>query len=104
MFDCVIPTRSGRTGLAFTWEGRLNLRNSKYRKDDSPINKNLKTKNLNAYSKSYLNHLINSNEILASMILTLNNLFFYQELMYKIRQAIKSHTFNEFYNKYMNVI
>ena len=51
MFDCVIPTRSGRTGLAFTWEGRLNLRNAKYQKDDSPINENLKVKNLNAYSK-----------------------------------------------------
>ena len=77
MFDCVIPTRSGRTGLAFTWEGRLNLRNSKYKKDGSPINQEANIRNLNAYSKSYINHLINSNEILASMILTLNNIFFY---------------------------
>ena len=68
MFDCVLPTRSGRTGLAFTWDGRLNLKNAKYQKDDSPINQNVKIRNLNLYSKSYINHLINTNEILASMI------------------------------------
>ena len=104
MFDCVIPTRSGRTGLAFTWEGRLNLRNSKYKNDDSPLTKNMKIRNLNQYSKSYINHLINSNEILASMILTLNNVIFYQELMKKIRDSIKNNTFDVFYNKYINVI
>ena len=104
MFDCVIPTRSGRTGLAFTWKGRLNLRNSKYQKDDSPINESTNIRNLNAYSKSYINHLINSNEILASMILTMNNLVFYQELMKKIRDAIKNNTFDVLYKKYINVI
>ncbi len=104
MFDCVMPTRSGRTGLAFTWEGKLNLKNAKYKKDDSPINENLKIKNLNSYSKSYLNHLINSNEILASMILTMNNIAFYQQLMKKIREAIKNNTFNDFYKKYINLI
>ena len=104
MFDCVIPTRSGRTGLAFTWKGRLNLRNSKYKKDDSPINENSNIRSLNAYSKSYINHLINSNEILASMILTLNNIVFYQQLMLKIREAIKNNTFDVFYKKYIGVI
>ena len=104
MFDCVIPTRSGRTGLAFTWEGRLNLKNSKYQKDDTPINKNTSIRHLNCYSKSYINHLINTNEILASMILTMNNIVFYQQLMKKIREAIKSNTFNAFYNKYIKVI
>ena len=104
MFDCVIPTRSGRTGLAFTWEGRLNLRNSKYQKDDSPINANVNIRNLNAYSKSYINHLINSDEILASMILTMNNIIFYQQLMKKIREAIKNNTFDVFYEKYINLI
>ena len=104
MFDCVIPTRSGRTGLAYTWNGKLNLRNSKYKKDDTPIDENLSIKNLNAYTKSYINHLISSNEILASMILTLNNLAFYQELMKKIRDSIKTNTFDDFYNKYIDVI
>ena len=104
MFDCVIPTRSGRTGLPFTWEGRLNLRNSKYKKDDSPLNQNVTLRDLNSYSKSYINHLINTNEILASMILTLNNIVFYQQLMSKIRKAIKNNNFGVFYNKYINVI
>ena len=104
MFDCVIPTRSGRTGLAFTWDGRLNLRNSKYQKDDSPINKDTNIRNLNVYSKSYINHLIKSNEILASMILTLNNVVFYLQLMEKIREAIKTGNFDIFYDKYINII
>jgi len=104
MFDCVIPTRAGRTGLAFTWEGRLNLRNSKYQKEDSPINEGMNLRNLKAYSKSYINHLINSNEILASMILTMNNVYFYQQLMKKIREAIKNNTFDVLYNKYIDVI
>ena len=104
MFDCVIPTRSGRTGLAFTWNGRINLRNSKYRKDDTPINESIKIRNLSAYSKSYINHLINTNEILASMILTLHNIIFYQELMQQIRESIKNNSFDHFYDKYINII
>ena len=104
MFDCVLPTRSGRTGLAFTWQGRLNLRNSKYQNDDSPINEHTTIRSLNAYSKSYINHLINTNEILASMLITLNNIAFYQELMSKIRDAIKNNKFDVFYKKYINVI
>ena len=104
MFDCVLPTRSGRTGLAFTWQGRLNLRNAKYKNDDTPINEELKIRDLNKYSKSYINHLINSNEILASMILTMNNIVFYQDLMKKIRKSIQDNKFDEFYNRYINVI
>ena len=76
MFDCVLPTRSGRTGLAFTWNGRLNLRNAEYKKDNSPIDESVNLKGLNFYSKNYINHLINSNEILASMILTIHNINF----------------------------
>ena len=104
MFDCVIPTRSGRTGLAYTWEGKINLRNSKYKKDDTPIAKNINLRSLNLYTKSYINHLFTSNEILASMILSLNNLIFYQQLMQKIRNAIKNNVFDDFYNKYINII
>ena len=103
MFDCVIPTRSGRTGLAYTWEGKINLRNAKYQKDDTPIT-NSKLRSLNKYSKSYINHLINTNEILASMIITLNNLIFYQDLMKKIRESIKNNTFDDFYKKYIDII
>ncbi len=83
MFDCVLPTRSGRTGLAFTWDGKVNIRNSKYKKDLNPLDKNTTLRSLNKYSKSYLNHLINTNEILASMLISLHNINFYQEFMKK---------------------
>ena len=68
------------------------------------INENYTIRSLNSYSKSYINHLINTNEILGSMILTLNNIVFYQELMQKIREAIKNNTFDVFYKKYIDLI
>ena len=102
MFDCVLPTRSGRTGLAFTWEGRINIRNNKYQSDNSPLDPNCNNFNLNKYSKNYLNHLFNTNEILASMLLTLHNINFYQELMSEIRKNINNGTFDEFHDKYIN--
>ncbi len=102
MFDCVMPTRSGRTGLAFTWGGQIQIRNSKYKYDNSPLDKNVSKFNLNKYSKNYLNHLFNTNEMLASMILTLNNINFYQELMARIRNNIKEGTFDEFHDKFIN--
>ena len=102
MFDCVLPTRSGRTGLAFTWEGRINIRNNKYQKDDAPLDEKCSNLNLNKYSKNYLNHLFNTNEILGSMLLTLHNINFYQELMSAIRENINNGTFDEFHDKYID--
>ena len=102
MFDCVLPTRSGRTGLAFTWNGRINIRNAKYKKDNSPLDKNTKNFQLFKYSKNYLNHLFNTNEMLGSMLLTLNNINFYQELMSAIRKNIKNGTFSKFHDKYID--
>ena len=102
MFDCVMPTRSGRTGLAFTWEGKVNLRNAKYQNDKSPLDINTSVRSLNTYSKSYLNHLIKTNEILASMIISLHNINFYQLFMREIRKEIKKGKFNNFYNKYID--
>ena len=104
MFDCVLPTRSGRTGLAFTWNGRVQIRNSKNQTDNSPLDSNVTKFDLNKYSKNYLNHLFNTNEMLASMIITLNNINFYQELMFEIRKNIKKGTFEEFHNKYINLL
>jgi len=104
MFDCVMPTRSGRTGLAFTWNGRINIKNNKYQNDNSPLDEKCKNLNLNKYSKNYLNHLFNTNEILGSMLLTLNNINFYQELMSEIRKNIKNGTFEEFHDKYINIL
>jgi len=102
MFDCVLPTRSGRTGLAFTWEGRINIKNNKYQTDNTPLDSNCNNLNLNKYSKNYLNHLFNTNEILASMLLTLHNINFYQELMSAIRKNISEGTFDQFHDKYID--
>ncbi len=103
MFDCVMPTRSGRTGLAFTWEGKINLKNSQYTFDKSPLDITSEFKDLNQYSKSYLNHLIKTNELLASMIISLHNINFYQQFMSEIRKNIKNGSFYNFYNKYIDL-
>tara|TARA_Y100001958_G_C21205247_1_gene531409 strand:+ start:573 stop:1685 length:1113 start_codon:yes stop_codon:yes gene_type:complete len=104
MFDCVLPTRSGRNGLAFTWKGKVNLRNSEFKSDNSPLDENVSKFDLNKYSKNYLNHLLNTNEMLGAMLLTLNNINFYQELMSAIRKHIKNGNFDDFYNKYINIL
>ena len=104
MFDCVMPTRSGRTGLAFTWDGKLNLKNSKFQTDMSPLIENCDIRDLNKYSKSYLNHLIKSDEMLASMLISLNNIYFYQQFMREIRKNIKIGSFSKFYKKYINFL
>ena len=103
MFDCVMPTRSGRTGLAFTWDGKVNLKNSKYQNDKSPLDYKCEIRELNKYSKSYLNHLIKSNEMMASMLISLHNIYFYQQFMREIRKNIKNGTFQMFYRKYINL-
>ena len=104
MFDCVLPTRSGRTGLAFTCNGRIQIRKSENKFDNTPLDSNVTKFDLNKYSKNYLNHLHNTNEMLSSMILTLNNINFYQELMYEIRKNLKMGTFAQFQDKYINIV
>ena len=104
MFDCVLPTRSGRTGLAFTWNGRINIKNSKYQYDNTPLDENVSLFGLNKYSKNYLNHLFNTKEILASMLLTLHNINFYQDLMKEIRKNINNRTFDKFHDDFINKI
>ena len=104
MFDCVMPTRSGRTGLAFTWNGRINIRNSKYKDDNTPLNQKNTNFSLNKYTKNYLNHLFNTNEMLGSMVLTLHNINFYQELMHQIRYHIENGSFPKFHDQYFNKI
>ena len=103
MFDCVMPTRSGRTGLAFTWQGKINLKNSKYQNDKSPLDEDCELRDLNRYSKSYLNHLIKSNEMVASMLISLHNIYFYQQFMREIQKNIQNGTFQSFYKKYINL-
>tara|TARA_B100001057_G_scaffold286779_1_gene286889 strand:- start:20 stop:1135 length:1116 start_codon:yes stop_codon:yes gene_type:complete len=103
MFDCVMPTRSGRTGLAFTWKGKVNLKNLKYKNDKMPLDEKCDIRELNKYSKSYLNHLIKSNEMMASMLISLHNINFYQQFMREIRVNIKNGTFQSFFKKYINL-
>jgi queuine tRNA-ribosyltransferase len=104
MFDCVLPTRSGRTGLAFTWNGKINIRNSKFKNDNAPLDDEVTLRSLNKYSKNYLNHLFNTNEILGSMLLSIHNITFYQQLMKEIRETIDNETFDDFHDKYINII
>ena len=100
MFDCVIPTRHARNGHLITNHGVINIRNAKYKRDNNPLDLKCTNKNLLKYSRNYINHLFNTNEILGSMILTLHNVNFYQELMKEIRKNIKKGTFDKFYNYY----
>ena len=101
MFDCVLPTRFGRNGRAFTMAGELNLRNSKYSDDDSPLDKNLNCFASNEFSKSYIHHLVKNNEILSSMILSLHNIAFYKKMMCDIRESILTNTFEETKDLYL---
>jgi len=88
MFDCVMPTRAGRHGQVFTRYGRLNMRNAKHAEDTRPLDADSKCAASNGYSRAYLHHLVRSNEILGMMLLTWNNLAYYQELMAGLRKAI----------------
>jgi queuine tRNA-ribosyltransferase len=85
MFDCVLPTRSGRTGQAFTWDGPINIRNAKFAEDPEPIDPESPVA---AWSKAYIHHLVRSGEILGAMLMTEHNLWFYQRLMQDLREAI----------------
>ncbi|WOK36345.1 tRNA guanosine(34) transglycosylase Tgt [Sphingomonas sp. C3-2] len=85
MFDCVLPTRSGRTGQAFTWDGPINIRNAKHAEDLRPIDPESPIAN---WSRAYLHHLVRSGEILGAMLMTEHNLWFYQRLMQELRAAI----------------
>jgi queuine tRNA-ribosyltransferase len=89
MFDCVMPTRAGRHGQAFTRHGRVNLRNARHADDPAPLDPESKSLPANTYSRAYLHHLVRSNEILGMMLLTWNNLAYYQELMAGLRKAIQ---------------
>ncbi|MEL7317939.1 MAG: tRNA guanosine(34) transglycosylase Tgt [Pseudomonadota bacterium] len=96
MFDCVLPTRSGRNGQAFTWNGPINLRNAKFAEDQEPIDAASDCSASRDYSKAYLHHLIKSHEMLGAMLLTEHNLAFYQALMKAMRDAIEQRRFAVF--------
>ncbi|MCE3254975.1 MAG: queuine tRNA-ribosyltransferase [Rickettsiaceae bacterium] len=95
MFDCVIPTRSGRNGQAFVKNGTINIRNAKYKNDTKPLEENCSCTACQNHSRAYLHHLTKCNEILGAMLLTEHNIFYYQNLMKEIRQAIEEGNFAE---------
>lgn len=88
MFDCVMPTRSGRTGQGFTRRGPINMRNARHKDDDRPIDAACACPACTQYSRAYVHHLIKAQEILGAMLLTWHNLHFYQDLMQGLRDAI----------------
>lgn len=96
MFDCVLPTRSGRTGQAFTRFGPLNLRNARHAEDPRPLDESLDCPASGDYSRAYLHHLVRTGEILGAILLTWHNLAYYQTLMAGMRQAIETGTFGQF--------
>ncbi|MEM8871676.1 MAG: tRNA guanosine(34) transglycosylase Tgt [Pseudomonadota bacterium] len=89
MFDCVLPSRSGRTGQVFTWNGVLNIKNARHSEDQEPLDPECGCPACRHYSRAYLHHVFKAKEIISSMLLTWHNLHFYQELMSQIGDAIR---------------
>ncbi len=96
MFDCVLPTRSGRHGQAWTWNGSVNLKNARFAEDDTPLDEAMACPASRDYSKAYLHHLVKSEEILAQVLLSWHNIAFYQLLMGTMRTAIREGKFEAF--------
>jgi queuine tRNA-ribosyltransferase len=96
MFDCVLPTRLGRTGSAVTWEGRLNLKNARWARDPRPLDPACRCSTCARFSRAYLRHLVTQREILGLRLLTLHNVAFLLDLCAAARQAIEAGTFAAF--------
>ena len=104
MFDCVLPTRSGRTGQAFTADGPINIRNARFAEDEEQLDPDCPCPTCSTYSRAYVHHLVRSGEILGAMLMTEHNLWFYQRLMQGMRDAIAQNRFTshteEFLGRY----
>ncbi len=99
-FDCVMPSRNGRHGKLFTWEGTVNIMNRKYETDSAPVGESCGCPCCRSFSRAYLRHLFKADEVLALRLSVLHNLWFYNELMRKIRDALDAGTFDAFREKY----
>ena len=104
LFDCVLPARNGRHGHLFTWSGILNIKNEKYQLDDAPIDPECKCPVCRRYSRAYLRHLFKAEEILALRLAVLHNLYFYNNLLERIRFSIENRDFDGFRNKYAEIL
>ncbi len=102
MFDCVVPTRYGRNGTAFTSVGKLTIRNSPYIEDFSPLDKKCNCYTCKNFSRAYLRHLFNTDEILGLRLVSLHNIHFYLELMHNIREAIRQDRFLDFKKEFLS--
>ena len=102
MFDCVLPTRSGRTSQAWTSEGPLNMRNARFAEDDGPLDPRCGCPACRGYSRAYIHHLVKAGEMLGPMLLTQHNLTFYQDLMRGMREAIADGRFDAFRAAFMD--
>lgn len=103
-FDCVMPSRNARHANLFTWKGKLNLNNEKFYNDPRPIDEDCNCPVCRSYSRAYIRHLFKAREMLGMRLCVLHNLYFYNELMEKIREALDNGTFESFYNHYREVL
>jgi len=102
MFDCVVPTRNGRNGQAFTWNGELQLRNAEYKEDFTPIDKDCACMACRNYSRAYIRHLFNTQELLGLRLVSLHNVHFYVKLIELSRSAIRNNRFDSFKKEFAN--
>ena len=103
-FDCVMPARNGRHGHLFTWNGIININNEKYARDERPIDPECDCPVCSRYSRAYVRHLMKSGEMLAMRLAVMHNLYFYNRLMERIREALDNHEFGEFRQKYSELL
>ncbi len=103
-FDCVMPSRNARHGYIFTWNGTMNINNQKYQRDPLPIDPNCGCPACKFYSRSYIRHLLKADEMLGMRLAVLHNLYFYNDLMEKIREALDEGRYEEFYRHYREIL
>ena len=104
LFDCVMPSRNARHGHLFTWDGIININNARYEKDLSPIDVNCQCPTCKKYSRAYIRHLFKAKEMLAMRLCVIHNLYFYNNLLAKIRESIEKGTFDSLKAKYVDVL
>ena len=101
MFDCVLPTRTGRMGTAFSSQGRMNMRNAKYTHDFGPLDPQCTCETCTHYSRAYIRHLVKQDEMLGGILLSMHNLHFLINLMRRAREAIEAGAYDEFLAEWM---
>lgn len=104
LFDCVMPSRNARHGQLFTWDGVINLNNAKYERDENPIDSRCNCLTCQKHSRAYIRHLLKAKEMLGMRLCVIHNLYFYNNLMEEIRNAIDEDRFTEFHDKYVDLL